>query len=620
MVTERKVANRQLVRSINGITDDVQLAAGNNVSLAVQGQQLFISASAGGDGQSNRYSLDAVDGDPVDALFVDESGRVGIGTTHPTQRLDIQGNLGLTESSIEGGDTTGVITVGGKRFIHDAGNRNFFAGEDAGNLSVSTGFSTGSDNTGLGSKALREITDGEGNTAVGSDALTNNETGNGNVAVGNTTMVKNLSGNSNVAVGEHAMQNNTTANDNVAVGSSALVFNETGTANVAIGVGSLSNNRTGDSNVGVGAGTLGNANEGSGNTAVGNYAMSTSKSGSNNTAIGSFALLDSDDLTNATAIGANAVVDASNKIRLGDDAVSVVEAHATFHSLSGGFMFPDGSTQTTAVPPGGNTWLLGTQLHVVRAINAAASLTNHAAIVENSASSTNNGPDVLALKTSAVSPGANTNMISFFDGNNSAIGRIEGNGAGGIVYGTTGGDYAEALPRLDPSEHIEKGDIVGVVDGKITRKTASAQQFMVISSRPAVLGNAPDEGTESLYENVAFVGQVETKVLGPVRSGDFIVPSGVDDGVGVALASDRMTSEQLSRIVARAWETSDEMGVKSVNALIGMPMYDAVAALRLSEKDDRIRQLESRLDRMSQLVHELEKKVDQLTPSALARN
>ena len=32
------------------------------------------------------------------------------------------------------------------------------------------------------------------------------------------------------------------------------------------------------------------------------------------------------NLTNATAIGANAVVDASNKIRLGDDNVSVIEA------------------------------------------------------------------------------------------------------------------------------------------------------------------------------------------------------------------------------------------------------------------------------------------------------
>src|SRR5207247_9058737 len=43
------------------------------------------------------------------------------------------------------------------------------------------------------------------------------------------------------------------------------------------------------------------------------------------TAIGSYADVSAPDLSNATAIGAGAVVDASDKIRLGNSAVTVVE-------------------------------------------------------------------------------------------------------------------------------------------------------------------------------------------------------------------------------------------------------------------------------------------------------
>jgi hypothetical protein len=45
----------------------------------------------------------------------------------------------------------------------------------------------------------------------------------------------------------------------------------------------------------------------------------------NNTAIGAGANVSTGNLTNATAIGFNATVDASNKIRLGDAAVNVIE-------------------------------------------------------------------------------------------------------------------------------------------------------------------------------------------------------------------------------------------------------------------------------------------------------
>jgi hypothetical protein len=45
--------------------------------------------SKGGDG----HSLDAADGDPSDALFVDSNGNVGIGTTSPSALLDVEGKI-----------------------------------------------------------------------------------------------------------------------------------------------------------------------------------------------------------------------------------------------------------------------------------------------------------------------------------------------------------------------------------------------------------------------------------------------------------------------------------------------------------------------------------------------
>ena len=64
---------------------------------------------------------------------------------------------------------------------------------------------------------------------------------------------------------------------------------------------------------------------GSGNTAAGHVALGDNTTGSSNTAIGAFANVSAGDLTNATAIGASALVNASNKIRLGDANVNLVE-------------------------------------------------------------------------------------------------------------------------------------------------------------------------------------------------------------------------------------------------------------------------------------------------------
>ena len=165
-------------------------------------------------------------------MTIQGGGNVGIGTATPNEQLEITGNFRLPSTTA----TTGIIMSDGNPFIHSIGTKNLFAGKNAGKLTI-TGIGW---NTGVGHRALQEITSGCCNTATGAFALSINTTG-------------------------------------------------------------------------------------SNNTAFGRNALSDNTTGFDNTAIGYFADVSSGTITNATAIGANAVVDASNKIRLGDSAVTVVE-------------------------------------------------------------------------------------------------------------------------------------------------------------------------------------------------------------------------------------------------------------------------------------------------------
>jgi len=101
--------------------------------------------------------------------------------------------------------------------------------------------------------------------------------------------------------------------ENTATGVDALFSNTTGLENTATGVVALTSNTTGAQN-----------------TATGDFALHTNVTGSNNTAIGLSADVSVDGLVNATAIGNGAIVNASNKIRLGNTAVTVIEGQVDF--------------------------------------------------------------------------------------------------------------------------------------------------------------------------------------------------------------------------------------------------------------------------------------------------
>ena len=96
----------------------------------------------------------------------------------------------------------------------------------------------------------------------------------------------------------------------------------------------LANNQTGFQNTANGSGALSGNTTGSANTASGNAALANNTTGSANTASGSNADVSAGTLVNATAIGAGSLVNASNKIRLGNTAVTVIEGQVAFTSSS----------------------------------------------------------------------------------------------------------------------------------------------------------------------------------------------------------------------------------------------------------------------------------------------
>ena len=157
----------------------------------------------------------------------------------------------------------------------------------------------------------------------------------------------------------------------------------------------------------------------------------------------------------------------------------------------------------------------------------------------------------------------------------------------GVSYSSGSGDYAEWLPRLTPTEAIVAGDIVGVRGGKITKDTRDAQQLLAVSTAPIVLGNMHQPGQEHLSEKVAFMGQIPVKVRGAVLEGDYIIPSGLNDGVGLAITPSSMTAEEYTKVIGRAWASAEGADEKLVNVVVGLNAGDVAKLLQrdASERD-----------------------------------
>ena len=176
----------------------------------------------------------------------------------------------------------------------------------------------------------------------------------------------------------------------------------------------------------------------------------------------------------------------------------------------------------------------------------------------------------------------------------------------GVSYASGNGDYAEWLEREDHLEYLTAGDIVAVKGAKITKDLKDLEQVMVVSHKPIVLGNIPEEGKSHLGNNVAFMGQVPVKVIGPVSSGDYIVAHGEISGYGKAINPKEMVAENFRFAVGRSWDTNLNDGPKLINTVIGVHNGDWVNIFKRFESNQK--KFEDKLNEFEKTVNELVEK------------
>jgi hypothetical protein len=235
--------------------------------------------------------------------------------------------------------------------------------------------------------------------------------------------------------------------------------------------------------------------------------------------------------------------------------------------------------------------------------NTAANITQNVshramALIENKASEANS----LLIKHSADVVngvvGPNSNFITFkaSDTNSvlSHLGAIEGNGETGVQLTSPEADYAEYLPRLNPNEDIAPGQIVGVFNGKVSKTTQGADQIMVTSVAPIVAGNWQGDTPENPIL-VAFLGQVPVKVRGKVSAGDYIIPSGFNDGTGIAISVNNITPQNSDLIIGRAWGVNSTNDTTTITVLLGLTKSPAhvVSSQKVEVLTQQITELET---------------------------
>ena len=231
-VTSGKIAVGQVVKTLNGLTDNVTLAAGSNISITPSGNTLTIASTGGGGNSINNQT-----------------------TTQAGANFNIDGvGTATTFNAMAQYNINGL-----GRILSSPGSNNLFAGIDAGAVNTS-----GSGNSFVGFAAGKANTSGSSNSYFGGGAGFVNSTGLNNSFVGTNSGNQNTQGNGNTFVGSQSGTTNTTGGSNTLIGFAANVGSSNLTNATAIGQNAivsqsnslvLGSNFGSGTNVGIGTST-----------------------------------------------------------------------------------------------------------------------------------------------------------------------------------------------------------------------------------------------------------------------------------------------------------------------------------------------------------------------------
>lgn len=239
-----------------------------------------------------------------------------------------QYNTSLGHNSLVRSSQFGVTAVGAEALVNNLADSTTAVGYRALSLNY------GKENSAFGFRSLENNIGFSGNTAIGFHTL--RFAGNFNTAVGARAFSEGwFTAEANTAIGNEALKSNR-GGYNTAVGSFSMIKNLNGACNIGVGAMALSENQNGVNNVGIGYAAVSGNTNGGGNIGIGFEALYGNQTGSHNIAIGLRANVASGNLSNAIAIGMDAIVDASNKVRIGNGAITVIEGQVPFTTPSDG--------------------------------------------------------------------------------------------------------------------------------------------------------------------------------------------------------------------------------------------------------------------------------------------
>lgn len=356
-----------------------------------------------------------------------------VASVSPTGDLSLTGNLKLPATT----STKGTIMSGANTMLHTfGGDANFFAGVSAGNLTMS-----GASNTGVGNAALMLNSNGYDNTATGTLALQVNTTGYDNTATGAQALVNNTTGYYNTATGSMSMNRNLTGLQNTASGFGSLFWNTNGNRNTAMGESALFSNTTANDNTAVGYNAL--------------YSQSYGNSGidwtSYNTAIGFEALFSNQPVSTSTGEGNTAVGAMALRLNTTGYSNSACGLSALYSNTTGNYNTALGAgslgSNTTA---SGNTAVGSSALSKQLFINGGIAWESYntavgfEALSENAPSTTSEGIYNTALGARALK-GNTSGFFNTANGSEALYSNTTGNnntalGVDALLFNTTGND------------------------------------------------------------------------------------------------------------------------------------------------------------------------------------
>ncbi len=269
------VVTDNLLGGMNFLTADTNLGVEGSTTAAIRAYASQTQTASAFGSYLSFFTTPNSTITPVEAVRIDQSGSVSIGTSTPNAKLTVHGDINIS-------DTGQGYEIGGNQVLYASStNRATLVGIGAGSGNAAALFNTAigyqalniassTENTAVGYYALRSAVGGA-NTAVGASAL-NFVKGISNSAFGANAFSGLTSGDINIAIGDRAASGLGAAVQGIFIGANMSETSLGGLGNVIIGYNS--------------AQYLSNATTTGYNTIIGTNNVFTMTGGVNNTIIG----------------------------------------------------------------------------------------------------------------------------------------------------------------------------------------------------------------------------------------------------------------------------------------------------------------------------------------------